>query len=145
MTGHRTRRLLHTSADRGSATAFVAILAVALMAVAGLVLDAGLALSAKAQAMDAAQSAARAGANQLDLTIYRNTSTPVILPAAAQTAASQWLAAVGINGTATATTTHVTVEVFVNQPTQILTAIGITSLHVTASATAQVQQATTTP
>ena len=57
---HMVRRT--GSADRGHVTAFVILLVLAALLVAGLVLDGGLALSAKAQALDTAQEAARAGA-----------------------------------------------------------------------------------
>ena len=53
--------------DRGSVTAFVALLLVALVALAGLVVDGGAAMSAHQAAVDEAQQAARAGAGALSV------------------------------------------------------------------------------
>src|SRR5690348_17462140 len=97
--------------DRGHVTAFVILLVLAALLVAGLVLDGGLALSAKAQALDTAQEAARAGAQQLDLTLYRTQGIAQLDPARAAAAAQAWLKSAGIDGQATATTTTVTVTV----------------------------------
>src|SRR5881398_1129703 len=77
--------------DAGQVTPFVVILTIALIAFAGLVLDAGMALSAKVQALDAAQAAARAGAQQLNLTEYREHNIAQLDPPRAQAAAQGWL------------------------------------------------------
>ena len=53
--------------ESGMVTAFVVIFTVALIVMAGLVFDGGLALSVKVQAIDDAQAAARAGAQAIDL------------------------------------------------------------------------------
>ena len=90
--------------DQGQVTAFVAVITLALMLVAGLVLDAGLALSAKVQALDLAHAAARAGAQELDLALYRTTGQASLDPARAVAAADGWLAAAGAQGEASATT-----------------------------------------
>jgi Flp pilus assembly protein TadG len=129
--------------DAGQVTAFVVILALALFAVAGLVLDGGLALSAKAQALDEAQAAARTGAQQLDLTAYRTTGTARLDPTRAQAAATAWLARAGIDGTATATSTTVTVTVHATTHTQLLGLVGVDHLNVSASASATPQRGVT--
>jgi len=139
----RVRR--STGDDAGQVTPFVVILVVALLALAGLVLDAGLALSAKVQALDAAQAAARAGAQELDLNSYRTTGEARLNPVAAINTAQAWLAAAGLNGTVTATTTEVTVTVYRAQPTQLLQLIGVASLNVSATATATAVQGVTGP
>ncbi len=59
--------------ESGMVTAFVVVFTMALIAMAGLVLDGGLALSAKVQAIDDAQAAARAGAQAIDIPLYRST------------------------------------------------------------------------
>jgi hypothetical protein len=122
--------------DSGRVSAFVVVISLALFAVAGLVLDAGLALAAKVQALDSAQAAARAGAQQLDLNLYRTRNVVQLDPAKAAAAARGWLAAAAVPGEATATTTTVTVTVHRTTNTQLLTIVGITSLHVSATATA---------
>lgn len=140
------RRIRRRSGDdAGQVTPFVVILVVALLALAGLVLDAGLALSAKVQALDAAQAAARAGAQELDLNIYRTTGEARLNPAAAQNAAQAWLAAAALDGSASATVTDVTVIVHRTHQTQLLQLIGISSLNVSATATATAVQGVTGP
>jgi Flp pilus assembly protein TadG len=131
--------------DAGRVSAFATVIALALFAVAGLVLDAGLALSAKVQALDIAQAAARAGAQQLDLNLYRTSSQAQLDPHRATSAANAWLASAGAEGDATATTTTVTVTVRRTTNTQLLQIVGVRQLHVSASATATAVQGITGP
>lgn len=134
-----TRRLRwRVHGDAGHLTAFVVVLATALFAVAGLVLDGGLALSAKVQALDAAQAAARTGAQELDLYAYRTGNTARLDPARAEAAARAWLADAGLNGEVSATTSTVTVTVHRGTRAQLLQLVGVRELHVSATATATV-------
>jgi len=142
------RRLLHrirTGDDSGQVTPFVVILTIALIAFAGLVLDAGMALSAKVQALDAAQAAARAGAQQLNLTAYREHNVAELDPPRAEAAARGWLSAAGLDGTVTATTITVTVTVRRSTRTQLLQLVGVRSLDVSATATATAVHGVTGP
>jgi Flp pilus assembly protein TadG len=139
----RIRR--RTGDDAGRVTAFATVISLALFAVAGLVLDAGFALSAKVQALDIAQAAARAGAQQLELTLYRTSSQAELDPQRATSAAQAWLSAAGAEGDATATTTTVTVTVRRSTNTQLLQLVGVRQLHVSASATATAVQGITGP
>ena len=134
-----------TGGDAGQVSAFVAIMALALVLFAGLVLDAGLALSAKVQALDAAQAAARAGAQQLDLTLYREHNIAELDPPRAESAARGWLKSAGLDGTVTATTATVTVTVNRTSHTPLLQLVGVTTLHVSATATATAIQGVTGP
>ena len=134
-----------TGDDSGQVTAFVVILTVALVGFAGLVLDAGMALSAKAQALDAAQAAARAGAQQLNLTAYRESNIAELDPPRAEAAARGWLSAAGLDGTVTATTTTVTVTVRRSTRTQLLQLVGVRSLDVSVTATATAIHGVTGP
>jgi hypothetical protein len=118
---------------------------VALLAVAGLVLDAGLALSEKVRALDLAHAAARAGAQELDLYKYRTSNVAELDPARAAAAARGWLASAGVDGEASATTTTVTVTVRRSSTTQLLHLVGVGELHVSASATASAVQGVTVP
>lgn len=70
-------------ADEGRVTAFVVVLVTAILALAGLTLDGGLALAAKVRANGEAEAAARAGAQAIDLTAYRNTGAMQLIPAQA--------------------------------------------------------------
>jgi Flp pilus assembly protein TadG len=121
------------------------VLAMALFAVAGLVLDGGLALSAKAQALDAAQAAARAGAQELDLEVYRTRNIARLDPPQAATAARGWLASAGLHGDVNATTSTVTVTVRRTSRTQLLQLVGVRQLAVSASATAAAVQGVVGP
>ena len=131
--------------DAGQVTPFAVLMIVALLAVAGLVLDAGLALSEKVRALDIAQAAARAGAQELDLYKYRTTNVAELDPARAAAAARAWLSSAGAQGEANATTTTVTVTVRRTSNTQLLQLVGVRTLHVSASATATAVQGVTGP
>ena len=65
-------------------TAFVVVFTFALLLLAGLVIDGGLALAARVQAIDEAQAAARAGAQAIDLPLFRSTGQIVLDPARGQ-------------------------------------------------------------
>ncbi|MFD0555649.1 putative Flp pilus-assembly TadE/G-like protein [Stackebrandtia endophytica] len=129
----------HTHRDAGYAAPFIVVLAIALIAVVGLVWDAGRALSDRTEAATIAQAAARAGVNQLDLTDYRTDGTqPRIDPAAAETAALAWITSNGLTGTATATPESITVTVTVETSPQLLSIIGVGPITGTSTATATV-------
>ncbi len=134
-----------TGDDSGQVTPFVVILTIALIAFAGLVLDAGMALSAKVQALDAAQAAARAGAQQLNLVVYRTNNIAELDPPRAEAAARGWLTSAGLDGTVTATTTTVTVTVRRTTRTQLLQLVGVRSLDVSVTATATAIHGVTGP
>jgi hypothetical protein len=122
--------------DAGQVTGFAVIMVVAVIALAGLVLDGGLAVAAKADAFATAQSAARAGAQQLDLALYRATGQVRLDPAAATAAAQAWLASAGAAGTVSATPQQVRVQVTRVARTQLLALVGVASITVHATATA---------
>lgn len=122
--------------DRGSATAWALGVVAVVALLSGAVLDGGNAMAARVQALDIAQQAARAGANQLDLGALRERSLVRLDPTAAQAAAAAFLRQAGATGTATATTAQVTVTVTRSQPTLLLQAIGVNAIAMTAIATA---------
>lgn len=126
----RSRWALWWWADEGQVTAFVGALATGILTLAGLALDGGLALAAQVRATGQAESAARAGAQAIDLATYRNNGTAQLLPAQAATIAQAHLAAQGASGTVTVSGDLVTVTVTATQPTQLLGLIGISSLAV---------------
>lgn len=126
--------------ESGMVTAFVVIFTVALLVMAGLVLDGGLALSAKVQAIDDAQAAARAGAQAIDIPLYRSTGQITLEPNQATADAQHYLAEAGHTGTVAVTGEQVTVTVTISQPTQILSLAGIGHLTVTGSGTATAEQ-----
>ena len=136
--GRRRARLGEDEA--GMVTAFVVVFTLALVVMAGLVLDGGLALSAKVQAIDDAQAAARAGAQAIDIPLYRSTGQITLDPAQATTDAERYLAQSGHAGTVTVNGEQVTVTVTINQPTQILSLAGIGHLTVSGTGTATAEQ-----
>ncbi|MFB9617439.1 pilus assembly protein TadG-related protein [Kutzneria kofuensis] len=121
-------------------TAFVVVIAIAALLFAGLVLDGGLALAAKVRAIGEAQEAARAGAQEIDLTAYRADGTLRLVPQQASTAARNYLAAAGHTGTVSVAGNTVNVTVSITQPTQLLGLAGIGSITVTGAGQAQPQR-----
>ena len=126
--------------EAGTVTAFVVVFMLALVVMAGLVLDGGLALSAKIQAIDDAQAAARAGAQAIDVPLYRSTGTITLDPAQAVADAQGFLAAAGEHGTVTVAGETVAVTVTITQPTQILSIVGVDQLTVSGTGSATAQQ-----
>ena len=123
--------------DEGSIALFVVLLAVALMAMAGLVVDGGYALAARQEAAATAEQAARAGADALSHDSVRGTGPIRLDPAAATAAAQAYLAARGRAGQATAVGDIVNVTVSITRRTAILSALGIDSIGATAHASAR--------
>jgi Flp pilus assembly protein TadG len=119
-----------TTRPPGQVTAFVAVLLLALLLVAGLVIDGGLTLSARLRAMDEAQAAARAGAQRLMVAQYRQGGPIGLDPAGASAAASAYLASTGDAATVTVAGDVVRVTVRVTQPMQLLSLVGVRRLTV---------------
>jgi Flp pilus assembly protein TadG len=136
----RAARHLDGRDEDGVVTAFVIVIVSALILMTGLVLDGGLALAAKVQAIDGAEAAARAGAQAIDLPTYRSTGQITLDAATATADAEQALATSGETGTVAVDGDVVTVTVTITQHTQILDLIGIDSLHETATGSATAEQ-----
>ena len=134
------RRARVSDAESGMVTAFVVIFTLALLLMAGLVLDGGLALAAKVQAIDDAQAAARAGAQAIDIPTYRASGQITLDPAQATADAERYLAAAGHTGTVSVNGEQVTVTVTITQATQILDLAGIDHLTETGTGTATAEQ-----
>ncbi|MCM3883136.1 pilus assembly protein TadG-related protein [Frankia sp. R82] len=117
-------------------TVFVVVLFAAFIMFGGLILDAGGALTDKISAMGVAQEAARTGAQQLDLTLFRQTGTVRLLPDQAVTAARAYLAQAGATGSATVVDNTITVAVTADHHTQLLGILGLDTLTVTATGSA---------
>jgi Flp pilus assembly protein TadG len=121
--------------EDGSLSVFVVILATALFALVGLVVDAGRAIAAKGAAMDEAEQAARTGADQVSIDALRQGQVE-IEPAAAVQAAEGYLNAVGQSGTASVSGSTVTVRIYGSEPTVILSIVGIDHIDFSAVASA---------
>jgi Flp pilus assembly protein TadG len=121
-------------------TAFIIVLALGILALAGLTLDGGVALSAKVKANGQAEAAARAAAQAIDLTAYRNHGTLRLAPAQAVADAHHYLATVGAVGTVTVSGDTVTVTITASRNTQLLGMVGISSLTVHGTGSAHPQR-----
>jgi Flp pilus assembly protein TadG len=114
-------------------SAFVVCLVVVFVACAALVVDGGRFVAARSDAADAAENAARAGAQELtDL----RTGSFVIDPPRAVARATSFLASAGFRGSAVADTQRVTVTVNATVTPQMLGLFGVgaRSFSVTRSA-----------
>jgi len=127
-----TRRVRDVS---GGISAFVALLAVALLALLGLVVDGGAQVSAQQAASVEAEQAARAGAGAISVDALRAGSVTVDVQQAVATADAFTVEA-GHPGSTSVDGNSVTVLVQYRIPTEILGIVGISSLPVSASATA---------
>ena len=117
--------------ERGQVTAFVVVFALALMFVAGLVLDGGHVLAAKRRAINEAEGAARAGAATLAVEGYRASGPVRLDPVRAQAAARAYLAQTGHTGQVAVSGDRVVVVVRFDQPLQILGLGGLGAQTVT--------------
>lgn len=90
----------HTS-DAGQASAFLVIMAAALLLLVAFVFDVGAALAERNRNLQLAQEAARAGAQQIDLAAYRDDGTVHLDPAAATSAAQAFLSDADVQGSVT--------------------------------------------
>ena len=109
----------HLRSEDGTISVFVAVLAVALIAVAGLAYDGGQIIRATANARDLAGAAARAGAQQLAAADV-HAGRAWLDTSAAHNAANDYLATTGTTGEVTVTHTDVRVTVTVAQPMRLL-------------------------
>ena len=106
--------------ERGSITGFVAVVAIALVMVAGMAYDGGQVIHAHNAARNDAEQAARAGAQRIDLTHLRLTNEPRLDPVEAESSALAYLAQAGTTGTVTVSGADITVTVTRRQELRIL-------------------------
>lgn len=128
--------------DDGALTVFFVLLVPALVLVAGLVFDGGQLLAARRAVQDAAQDAARAGAQAVDVAAVREGHTMLAGPRAA-VAARTWLAAEGESGSVSVSGDTVTVTVRRAVPLALLGAVGLSSRTVSATEQARIVRGVT--
>lgn len=132
--------------ERGSLTLLLAALMVALLALAGLVIDGGRKLNQSSSAFAIAQEAARAGAGMVDRSAAYRSGTFKVDETQALTAARAYLADSGYSGTVSPDgTQRIRVTVTVTQPTLVLSLIGMDTLTSTGSAVASLVTGVTGP
>lgn len=113
--------MMSRGGERGSVSPFIAVIALALVMVAGMAYDGGAVLAAQARARDLAGNAARAGAQELDLDELRATGRALLLPDRAAQAANAFLAEAGVvGGVVVVVGGRITVTVRFAQPMRIL-------------------------
>jgi Flp pilus assembly protein TadG len=113
------------------------------LSVIGLAIDAGVIFSARREAQNVADSAARAGVMQIDQRTYRASSgaTVVLDRAAARQVAAEYAASQGTDMAATVSveSQRVVVRVAREVPTSFMRLVGITTVRVSATAPAEVR------
>lgn len=132
--------------ERGVITLMVVILMVAMVAFAGLVIDAGYAAAGNRRLTNQAQQAARVGADALEPDSLRDGGTPTVDRAQAIALAQQYLNQIDAPpATVTVDGDTVTVEIHSRTKTAILSAVGVTSLPISGHASARSIDADDTP
>jgi Flp pilus assembly protein TadG len=147
----RTQEAGGQSRERGSLTLLLAVMFVALLALAGIVIDGGAKLTAAENATAIAQEAARAGAGIVSQsTAYAKGSFVVdqnqAIQAAEQYLSQPSLTEAGYQGWVTREGTQfIQVTVRVIEPTRVLSIIGIDHVKATGTATADLVSGVTGP
>ncbi len=131
--------------EGGKVTTFVVVIATAVLMFSGLVLDGGLALAAHVQAIGAAQEAARAGAQGIDLAAYRPSGALHLAADKANRLAMDYLRAIHADGRVRVDGDTVHVTVFRTQPTQLLRLVGVGAISVSGAGDAQPTRGVTAP
>lgn len=123
--------------DRGQVTIFVVIMTTAIIMVAGLVLDGGRILSSARLAANLADSAARAGAQQVDEASVRS-GTIVLDEDEARSEAERFVLDAGYETpVVNVTADEITVTVSIDQPLLILP---LATRTISATGTARIQE-----
>ena len=148
--GSRERAMIQRDgddADRGSLTLMLAVLFVALLALAGVVIDGGAKLTAAENAAAVAQEAARAGAGMVNEATAHANGSFVVDQDQAIAAANGYLSAAGYAGAAAPGpgNDEIKVTVHVSAPTKVLSIIGIDTINATGQATANLVSGVTGP
>jgi Flp pilus assembly protein TadG len=120
--------------DSGSVSGFVVVLSMTFVACAGLAFDGGRMIAARVEATDAAENAARAGAQQV--TSLRSGNPSIDRPSAV-ISANRFLESIGVMGTATADEKSVTVSTNIKVPMVLLGLFGVRDKSVSAVRSAQ--------
>jgi Flp pilus assembly protein TadG len=120
--------------ERGSISGFVVVLSMTFVACAGLAFDGGRMIAARIEATDAAENAARAGAQQV---ISLRSGNPSIDRSSAVISANRFLESIGVIGAATADEKSVTVSTSIKVPMVLLGLFGVRDKSVSAVRSAQ--------
>ena len=131
------------AAQRGQAVAWTAVMLPLFLAIVGLAADGGLVFSARREIQNVADSAARAGAQQIDVRVYRESRghTVVLDESAARRVAAEHVARQGsdLQARIEVDPSRVRVEASRDARTSFLRLVGIGTVRVRATATAEVR------
>ncbi len=131
--------------EAGMISAFVLAMMLGLFATIGLGLDPGLALATKVQAASQAEEAARAGAQQVDLTAYRTRGVIRLDADHAKAAAQRLLSLDHAAGDVSVRGNTVIVTITAIYRTQLWQLVGVDTMTVHATGTAFPQQGIAVP
>ena len=123
-----------SNSERGSISGFVVVLSMTFVACAGLAFDGGRMIAARVEATDAAENAARAGAQQV--TSLRSGNPSIDKPSAV-VSANRFLEAIGVSGSATADEKSVTVTTNIKVPMVLLGVFGVRDKSISVVRSAQ--------
>lgn len=127
--------------ERGAVTVWLAGASVLMVSIIGITVDLGGQLHAKERAHTIAAQAARTGAEQITADAMLGTK-PTLDVGRARTAANSYLRAAGVNGTVSVSGgVRVTVTVVDTYQPLFLSSIGVGTLTVSASSTAELKRA----
>ena len=134
----RLRRVAGGDPECGSVALYMALIAVGLLMMAGLVVDGGAAIAARARAVDVSEQAARAGADALSQSSLRVGGPGGLTadPGVARAAAVRVLAAADATGDVQVSGATVTVTARVFRRAAVLSAVGVGDLSQTQTSTA---------
>ena len=123
-----------SNSERGSISGFVVGLSMTFVACAGLAFDGGRMIAARVEATDAAENAARAGAQQV--TSLRSGNPSIDKPSAV-VSANRFLEAIGVSGSAKADEKSVTVTTNIKVPMVLLGVFGVRDKSISVVRSAQ--------
>lgn len=137
MSGRRGR----VSGDAGAASLWMIFGTIIVFAICGLLFDGGALINGKQRAINDAESAARAGAQAVDVAaVYTDDGSRQLDPVQAEVRAHAFLDAQGWTGTVQADATQITVTVSRTQSLTFLQTFGLGERTITGSATSRPQQ-----
>ena len=138
--GRTVSAISASRADRqgGSLSLVIVVLFVALVALAGIVVDGGAKLTADENAAAVAQEAARAGATTVDVSRAYSSGSFVVDQQGALAAARSYLRSAGYGRYSVSAdgSSAIRVSVTITEPTRFLSLIGVRSFTCTGTATA---------
>ena len=133
----------HRHDEAGSTSVFAICVAAVLMLLAGLCIDGGRVLNTRATLADTAEQAARAGAQRVQVGELRRSGAVVFDAREARAAATAYLSSAGGTGAAgsdvTTTGNTVTVTMEKDVPTFMLSLVGLSTVHITVSGSAEAE------